>query len=273
MKEFITKYRENPGRCLLESIIKNSWQMEKSAFLKEMSAGQKDIRDWQFWGIQRYKASTGFVTFLEKLLIKAETQNLMHIANAIYENICDEKGISAKTGKPLNIGSHQKWREDFYIALDIDKQTLEKSDALPATESYAEILTIMSEKENIWRHLGALIALEYIIGKEMENINLGLTNTKNLCAKFSLRHASSYNRSQIVKNRMYVAHHAIHDLRQHFPDLFDSILLDIKENFKEITTIVQQMKLGIITIGNAKAYFYSDLKKHSDFSEDYSKVC
>jgi hypothetical protein len=257
-----------PRRMIEERIASCSKEMENHLFLTRLKTGVLPLNIWQMWGIQRYNASDGFLVFLDNLLSKAQTNFLKQTEHALYENFCDEKGISPETGKPLKIGPHQTWRENFYTALEMFSGDFEHAKSFPATQAYADLLSQIQNAENLWGHLGFFLALEYIIGREMEIIQAGLENTPELKPRFVLNDSTIQNRAQIVRNRMYVVHHAAHDLQQHFPELLEAIIVDMEKLDKKQGEIaLKEMLENISAAGSAKARFYDDILQACELAQ------
>jgi hypothetical protein len=231
----------------------HSQATERNEFLNRLKAGTESLATWKYWGIQRYKAAIGFIPFLKAGLKKAETFNLIHTAGALYENLCDEMGVHPITQENLIIGPHEKWRVDFYNAMGITAEDLQKEKALDSTDSYIKTLEHVAVHSNACEHVGALVTMEYAIAKEMEMIEAGLDNTSDLKDIFT------QSTKQGRKNRLYITHHAAHDLKQHFPELVNAVTLDLNEKPGGLGWL-ESICDGSQKISEARQNFYDGLQ-------------
>lgn len=226
------------------AIQEHSRIIEVHSFLQKTASGQQDLSVWRHWGQQKYMASSSFVALLERAIHLCQQAGLSKTADALLDNVRDEKGLD-RHGKPLRVGSHEDWRIVFYEALGISPDGL----APPHTQqtaAYLEHINGLIQAGDVWALLGTLLFLEYNIAKEMELIECGLDATPAFSDSFDKKTAEGR------KSRLYVIHHAAHDLEQHFPELRDAIFEDIADNTVEGATDImlnsiqdmQQVKLA-----------------------------
>jgi len=143
-------------------------------------------------------------------------------------------------------------------------QTLaEKFNTAPAKGVFESVLAQSAKTEHhpylqhlgsgVWEHIGSLIALEYMIGQEMVILEKGLDNTPPIMDRFSKTNPEGR------KNRLYVTHHAAHDLDLHFPELMEGAMRDLPKEDGERENALKDIQHGIAKIGEAKKGFYDSL--------------
>jgi len=240
-------------------------------FLRRMGMGVAPKAVWDMWAVQRYKASAGFIPFLESLRDKADNAGLIRVSETVGHNIADEKGISKTTGKPLKTGSHEDWRLDFYGQLGITVEQLQNNPSLAGSQNLKTVSQDIIDNADVWEHLGALIELEMWVPMEFGPIKYGLENTPALRPLFY-----GDDERQCRKARLYIEHHQDHDLFQHAPEIFfahirdtvgapvskSSSTLGLKSNFSLIDTM-QRMAKGGKRLKEARIGFYTSLEQEA----------
>lgn len=243
-----------------QAVIDSTAGTLKNLFLHHLSHGIVPLAVWRKWGRQKYMAASNFVGFLRSAIEKTENAQLSHIAAALKANLADEEGQNRETGALLSIGSHEDWRQDFYTALGLNKSQLSHGPVFSETKRYSQTLEKLMQTPNVWEAVGAILAMEYSIGHEMDAIREGLDKTPELAASFSPNGKTGNEKKQINRNRKYVAHHAVHDTEQHFIELKKTIIKDferLSESEKEIA--FRNMQNGMNTIEQARTSFYDAL--------------
>src|SRR3989338_1001772 len=81
--------------------------------LDAIEKGELTQDEWREFAKQRYLAALHFEDLLEAGIKKAQEMRDQELVEALASNLRDEKGLNAQ-GQPLQTGSHEKWRQDFY---------------------------------------------------------------------------------------------------------------------------------------------------------------
>lgn len=225
--------------------------LDPHPYLEYLASGNASPEEWKRWGIQRYQAAEGFLNLLSTAYANALHHNLTETTNALGQNIADELGYSFKDNRDLKAGGHGSWRKDFYAALGIDENVLhDPSLSLPETLSYAETVFELSSQNSIdadliriepaklWHQLGALLALEFAIPTEFKSILKGMDATPHLRDKFNV--SAETDRHLAQKRRLYIQHHAYHDIEQHLPELWQAIFSDI--SMKDLIPLLNEIR-------------------------------
>lgn len=243
--------------------IRGAFWVNAHKFLRQMEFGKVSPAGWQAWGIQRYQAAVGFIDLLESALEKSKQAGLKRSPKTLYENLCEERGISSKDGRAFKSGSHDDWRKDFYRALGITEEQLVQTPSLPETQAYANTLKDIKENADVWKHLGVLLEMEFAIGREMMLLERGLVATPEL--KHLFTESADMPWRTAMRNILYVKHHAAHDAG-HYKELLEAMISDIssaaRDNIELRIEILDKVTEGIKTIAGARADLYDGMQRH-----------
>lgn len=216
--------------------------------LEKMESGQLSPENWTIWACQRYHAAHRFIPLLEAGKQWAEQRSMDHLTWALQDNLDDENGINNP-----QLGSHEKWRQDFYTALGVTQEQLNDSVLLPWTIEYRETLQYL-EQWDLHELIGALLYLEFSIPHEFRRIQKGRDLT--FPEEFVIQRGDwKQKRKKKWLARLYIDHHITHDADSHFPDLMKSIE-PLLQNDGE-----WQMIEWIRIIARAKTQFYACLER------------
>lgn len=222
--------------------------MIDNPILDAMESGNYSRENWTVWACQRYHAAHGFIRLLEIWITWARSSWLIKLQAALQENLDDENGMNNP-----QLGPHEKWRQNFYNALGVRQEQLEKWILLPWTNEYWEVLESL-EKSSIHGLIGALLYLEFSIPHEFRRIQIWRDTTFR--EKFVIEASDSKEaKKEKWLARMYLDHHIIHDSDSHFPNLVKSIEPLLEKGYEE------KIIGWVMIIAQAKKQFYACLPR------------
>lgn len=229
-------------------------RMIDNPVLDAVERGELTPDQWREFAKQRYLAALRFEELLEAGIRKAQEIQDQELVEALASNLRDEKGLNSQ-GQPLQIGPHEKWRQDFYNALGLDGHALASAAPLSGTQEYDATLRRLIDTEDALTVAGALLIQEYSIPKEFERIKIGrnLTFPDQFVAT---ENDTPEQRRQKQAARLYIDHHIAHDEHSHYPDLERAIskYAGDQENLAKIMN-------GMGIISEAKQKFYKSLEQ------------
>jgi len=222
--------------------------------LEAVENGNLTQDEWREFAKQRYLAARHFEELLKAGIQKAQEIGDQELVEALSSNLRDEEGINAQ-GQPLQTGSHEKWRQDFYNALGLDDHALSSAEPFEGTVAYDSTLRQLIDKEDVHTVAGALLIQEYSIPEEFKHIQVGRDRT--FPAEFVIKEGDTREqRRQKGFARLYIDHHIAHDATSHYPDLERAI----SKYAADPESLAKIMK-GMEIIRTAKQKFYESLRQ------------
>ncbi len=222
--------------------------------LDAIEKGEPTQDEWREFAKQRYLAARHFEELLKAGIKKAQEIGDQELVEALSSNLRDEEGINAQ-GQPLQTGSHEKWRQDFYNALGLDGHALASAESLEGTKEYDTTLKQLIDNEDALTVSGALLIQEYSIPEEFKRIKVGRDLT--FPAQFVTTDTDSHEqRRQKGFARLYIDHHIAHDATSHYPDLERAI-----SKYAADPESLAKIMRGMEIISAAKQKFYQSLEQ------------
>jgi pyrroloquinoline quinone (PQQ) biosynthesis protein C len=228
--------------------------MINNPVLEAVESGNLSQDEWREFAKQRYLAARHFEELLKAGIEKAQEIQDQELVEALSSNLRDEEGVN-EHGQPLQTGSHEKWRQDFYNALGLDGHALSSAEPLDGTKEYDSTLRRLIDNEDVLTVAGALLIQEYSIPEEFKRIQVGRDLT--FPAEFVTNSSdSSEQRRQKGFARLYIDHHIAHDARSHYPDLERAI-----SKYSADPESLAKIMRGMEIISTAKQKFYESLQQ------------
>lgn len=223
--------------------------MVRNPVLDAVESGKLSEQQWRDFAIQRVLAAQSFLPLLEAGIVLAETHGDVLLAQVLRENRQDELGIDAN-GRELAVGSHHKWRQDFYQAIGVLEEDLARTVALPETVAYQQSMQDLIASDDLYTVSGALLLQEYSLPAEFKRMQIGRDKT------FRGQFEKIFTDTPAVSNqkkaaRMYLDHHIGHDAKLHYPDL-EGALEQHLEDPEKFAKVLKAMEVLAV----AKRNFY-----------------
>ena len=238
----LSEYKEeSPG---IEEIRRHLAELTKdivdNPLLNKIEKGTLTKEQWQEFAKQRYLAAVHFEQLLEVGIERAQ---------ALIHNLQDERGIS-ENGNPLPTGPHEKWRQDFYTALGLDKDTLAELEENESTQHYSQKLQQLIAEGDVLKLAGAILFQEYSIPEEFKKLKVGrdLIFPQEFIIQAS---DTAEQRRQKGYARLYIDHHITHDANQHYPELERAL-----EKYGEEPEKLKKILDGIKVLAEARKNFF-----------------
>ena len=223
-------------------------------FLEKLKRGELTVEQWHTFAKQRYFSAQTFEDLLEAGIAAAQNGGHHFIAEELMSNLLDEKGLNAQ-GEALKLGSHESWRQDFYLALSIDQRALENIQPLPGSQNYLDVVEELIRTGDVFMIVGAILMKEYSIPYEFESLKAGRDLT--FPERFVFAPEDSLEQRQAKSRaRRYINHHINHDRHSHYPKLERELF-----RFLDQPDALAKIIDGIDLMGRSTLEFYKSLEQ------------
>ncbi len=230
-----------------------------AAFLRKaellIAMREKQIDPPVFFQIIRQRVAIGgyFQSLLADAMQKAGLVKAWATERALKKNLYDEKGINSEGKVDISL-SHDTWRKDFLVSLECLGYDPNAKMVPDVTEAYKRKIHEMMN-ESLFILIGAILAAEYCIPIECRAIQI-IRNS--LFHDFFLKQITDSDDLIQEKERRcrYIDDHIIHDSKEHYPDLLNSIN---EFEGKDSQNTVEKICKGIDFWVDARLFFWQSL--------------
>lgn len=229
-------------RSSLESVINN-------AFFTRLSNEKISIEGYRFFIKEKYSAVGSFVNLLENAerLSKSVSQDL---SDEFKANRLDEIGYFAGEINPNY--NHEEWLMRSLKTFGVDKKDL-KGLQLDSSKKHEEITIKLSQSQNTFKVIGALLFLELFVVYEMKRSIEAFE--RDLPTIFP-KNTYSYDKFPF-NTQEYWYGHALHDT-WHFRSIEEPLISFFKKHSKTESEL-ESLLDGISEVAKAENSFYSEL--------------
>lgn len=226
----------------------NLMKVLKNDFFTTLKDKKISLSGYQFFVKEKYSSIGYFIKLLENAenLSKNVSENLVEVFKS---NRLDELGYFA--GEFNEEYKHETWRQRTLASFEITDEDIKEGLRLESSKKHEEIMIGLSNSQNAFEVIGALLFLELFVVYEMKSL---ISAFERDLPNLFPQNEYSYDKFPF-NTQEYWYGHSLHDT-WHFRAIEEALMSCLK-NKDTSDSILKSLFDGIEKVAKAKNYLYS----------------